>query len=217
MAKQRARQRASAPSQPRRAPLRPLWPFLAVAIAVPILVAFAVSRTLGGGTAQNQANVLAAAPDLASKATIDSIPCESMERVTYHVHAHLAVFVDGQPRVIPAGIGIAAPRQVQNTANGPFVATGACFYWLHTHTPDGVIHIESPEPTPFTLGQFFDIWQQPLTAGQVGPAQGTITAYVNGERFTGALREIPLAAHALIQLDVGQDVPPQAFTFPAGL
>ena len=60
-----------------------------------------------------------------------------------------------------------APRQVQNTANGPFVAAGACFYWLHTHTPDGVIRIESPEPMPFTLDQFFDIWQQPLTARQV--------------------------------------------------
>jgi len=110
-----------------------------------------------------------------------------------------------------------APRQVQNTANGPFVAAGACFYWLHTHTPDGVIHIESPEPTPFTLGQFFDIWQQPLTAGQVGLAQGTITAYVNGQQYNGALREIPLAAHALIQLDTGQDVSAQPFTFPAGL
>ena len=216
MAKQRARKRASAPSQARGAAHRPLWPFV-VAIAVLVLVAFAVSRTLGGGTAPNQANVLAAAPDLSAKATIDSIPCESTERVTYHVHAHLAVFVDAQPRVIPAGIGIAAPRQVQNTANGPFVAAGACFYWLHTHTSDGVIHIESSEPMPFTLGQFFDIWQQPLTAGHVGPAQGTITAYVNGERYTGALREIPLAAHALIQLDVDQDVPPQAFAFPAGL
>jgi len=217
MAKGRARQRASARSQARRAPRRPLWPFVAIAIAVLILVAFAVSRTLGGGTAPDQADVLAAAPALSSKATIDSIPCESMERVTYHVHAHLAVLVDGQPHVIPAGIGIAAPRQVQNTANGPFVAAGACFYWLHTHTPDGVIHIESPEPMPFTLGELFDIWQQPLTADRVGPAQGTITAYVNGERYTGALREIPLAAHALIQLNVGQDVAPQPFTFPAGL
>ncbi len=35
---------------------------------------------------------------------------------------------------------------------------GGCFYWLHTHTEDGIIHIESPVQRTFTLGHFFAIW-----------------------------------------------------------
>jgi hypothetical protein len=45
-----------------------------------------------------------------------------------------------------------------------------------------------------------------------------VTAYVDGEPFNSDLRSIPLNAHTLIQLDVGNASPgPQPFTFPAGL
>jgi hypothetical protein len=45
-----------------------------------------------------------------------------------------------------------------------------------------------------------------------------VTAYVDGRRFTGDPRSIPLRAHAVIQLDVGSlVVPPQPYRFPAGL
>ena len=69
----------------------------------------------------------------------------------------------------------------------------------------------------FTLKQLFDLWQQPLGASQVGPAQGPVIAYLNGERFAGDPSAIPLASHAIIQLDVGQDVSPRPFTFDQGL
>jgi len=175
----------------------------------------------GGGNSASAAspsgNVLAPAPDYGGHPTIGNIPCETAERVAYHVHAHLAIFVNGQQRIIPEGIGIAAPRQEQNSAEGRFVVAGGCFYWLHAHTPDGVIHIEAPAAMQFTLGQYFDEWQQPLSGQQVGPATGTVISYVNGQKFDGDPRTVPLAAHTLVQLDVGQDVPPQAFTFPSGL
>jgi hypothetical protein len=170
-----------------------------------------------GGPGPTTANVLAPAPNYSGHPNIDNIPCETMERVAYHVHAHLAIFVDGQQKVIPEGIGIAAPRQLQTASQGPFVAAGGCFYWLHAHTPDGVIHIEAPVPMQFTLGQYFDVWQQPLTSSQVGPVMGAVLAYLNGQHYSGDVREIPLAARNLVQLDVGQDLPPQPFTFPAGL
>ncbi|MFI5268710.1 MAG: hypothetical protein ACHQ7M_15150 [Chloroflexota bacterium] len=160
---------------------------------------------------------LAPAPSYAGHPTIDNIQCQNTEQVAYHIHSHLAVFVDGQPRGVPEGIGIAAPRQSQNTADGPFVIAGGCFYWLHTHDRTGVIHIESPNEQPYTLGNFFDMWQQPLSASQAGPATGTLIAYVNGQRYQGDPRQIQLAAHAVIQLDVGQDVPPASYTFAPGL
>ncbi|HLG70253.1 MAG TPA: hypothetical protein VK009_07500 [Chloroflexota bacterium] len=184
-----------------------------------LLLALALAACGGGAAATPSANPsnLAPAPDYAGHPTIDGIPCETTERVTYHVHAHLAVFVDGQPKAVPYGIGIAVPRQVQNSTEGPFVSAGGCFYWLHTHTEDGIIHVEAPVPMDFTLGQFFDVWQQPLSDTQAGPAKGTVLAYLNGQRYQGDVRQISLAAHNLIQLDAGQDVPPQPFTFPSGL
>ena len=63
--------------------------------------------------------------------TVDGIGCQSTEQVLFHIHAHLTVFVDGAARQIPAGVGIAPPRQVLHTPQGDFVEGGACFAWLH--------------------------------------------------------------------------------------
>jgi hypothetical protein len=80
---------------------------------------------------------------------------------------------------------------------------GQCIYWLHTHAPDGIIHIESPTQRIYTLGDFFDVWRQPLTTGNVAGAKGTITAIVNGKTWTKSLRAIPLDSHTVVQLNVG--------------
>jgi hypothetical protein len=140
---------------------------------------------------------------------IDGIQCQSSEQVAYHIHAHLTLFVDGQPRQVPLAIGIGPPVQLTPTAVGDFASGGSCFYWLHTHAADGVIHIESPTQQLYTLGQFFDVWGQALGPGQVGSAQGTVTAYVNGQVTAGNPRDIPFHLHDQIQLDVGSVVPPQ--------
>jgi hypothetical protein len=146
--------------------------------------------------------LLAPASTAAGGQTVDGIKCESAEQVAYHIHAHLAVFDNGKLRPIPLGIGIVKPV-VQQTPTGGFAQASHCYYWLHTHVQDGVIHIESPTKTIYTLGQFFDEWKQPLTNSQVATAAGKVTAYVNGKPYTGALRSIPLTAHAIIQLDIG--------------
>ena len=44
-----------------------------------------------------------------------------------------------------------------------------------------------------------------------------VIAYVNGERSSGDTSQNPLRAHELIQLDVGDETPPQPFTFSPGL
>ncbi len=148
---------------------------------------------------------------------IDGISCQSSEQTIFHVHAHLTIFVNGSPRQIPAAIGIPGAR-AQNTAQGQFIASGNCFYWLHTHAADGIIHIESPVRRSYTLGNFFDEWGQPLGPGQVGPARGHVTAIYNGRVNQGNPRDIPLAAHAQIQLEVGTPlVAPVSITWPNGL
>jgi hypothetical protein len=116
-----------------------------------------------------------------------------------------------------SGIGIGKPWQVQPSTEGPFVVAGSCFYWLHTHTGDGIIHIESPVQRTFTLGDFFAIWGQPLSSSQAASATGPVIAYVNGERSSGDPSQIALQAHQIIQLDVGDETPPRPFMFPPGL
>jgi hypothetical protein len=123
----------------------------------------------------------------------------------------------GSPRQVPAGIGIPG-AQAQNTAQCPFIVSGNCFYWLHTHAADGIIHIESPVHRVYTLGDFFDEWGLPLGPGQVGPARGHVTAIYNRRLYQGNPRDIPLTAHAQIQLEVGTPlVAPVSITWPGGL
>ena len=163
------------------------------------------------------APALAGTATVASGKTVDGISCNTGEQVAFHIHAHLTVFVNGAARQVPAAIGIPGARAT-NTANGPFIGSGTCFYWLHTHAPDGIIHIESPVQRTYTLGDFFDIWGQPLGPDQVGPARGTVTALYNGQVYVGNPRSIPLGKHAQIQLEVGKPlVSPASITFPNGL
>ncbi|MFL6320724.1 MAG: hypothetical protein ACJ72Q_09640 [Nitrososphaeraceae archaeon] len=70
-----------------------------------------------------------------------------MSKFLFHVHAHLNIFVNGQLMYIPPQIGIIPEK---------------CIYWLHTHDETGIIHIESPIKTDFTLGQFLDLWKKKL-------------------------------------------------------
>ena len=175
-----------------------------------------------GATGSEGVPVPAAAP-LAGTATaatgqpVDQISCQTGEQTLFHIHAHLAIFVNGKARQVPAAIGVPG-AQAQETPNGPFIATGTCFYWLHTHAADGIVHIESPVQRTYTLGEFFDEWGQPLGPAQAGPATGRVVALYNGQVYRGNPRDIPLTAHAQIQLDVGTPlIAPQPVTFSAGL
>jgi hypothetical protein len=163
------------------------------------------------------APALAGTASAAKGQTVDGIQCNTMEQAVLHIHAHVTIFVNGAPRAVPLGIGI-PEAQIQNTPQGAFVVSGKCFYWLHTHSADGIIHIESPTDRTFTLGNLFDLWGQPLSRTQLGPESGTVVALYNGSVFTGNPRDIPLTRHAQIQLMIGKPlVSPVQITFPSGL
>ena len=150
--------------------------------------------------------------------TIDGIKCQRTETVVYHVHAHLTIFAGSVAYRVPYGIGIGAPLSGVNTTAGPFVENGSCFMWLHTHASDGVIHIESPSPRIYTLGQFFAVWGQKLAATQVGPFTGKVTAFYDGKVWTADPAKIPLTGETQVQLDIGAPVvAPEHIVFPSGL
>ncbi len=142
---------------------------------------------------------------------VNGVQCQAGEQTLVHVHTHLTIFVNGKARVIPYGIGIPGFQAV-NTAEGPFVQTGSCFYWLHVHADDGIIHIESPSTTQsFTLGDFFAEWGIPLSKTQVGSATGPVTVFFTspGKKaalYTGDPNNIPLGDHYEIQLVVGTPI-----------
>ncbi len=150
---------------------------------------------------------LAPASTTAQGQTVDGIRCAPSEQVLYHIHSHLQVYVNGQSRVLPPAIGMVDPV-AQQTPEGPFYGAAGCYYWLHVHAADGVIHVESPIQRIYTLGNFFDVWRQPLTSTQVGPATGKVTAFMNGKPWTASPRAIPLESHFVIQLDVGTPLVP---------
>lgn len=74
---------------------------------------------------------------------ISGITCDKTEHLVYHNHTMLMLKNNNQNITIPAGIGI-----IPND----------CIFWLHTHDDSGIIHIESPSQTSFTLGQFLQVW-----------------------------------------------------------
>jgi hypothetical protein len=161
------------------------------------------------GVPLEQGPLLAPATTAATGHTVDGIECNPTEQVVYHIHSHLSVYVNGTLRPIPGGIGIVAPVP-QQTAEGPFYGASTCYYWLHVHAQDGVIHIESPSVRAYTLGQFFAIWGQPLSAVRVGTAAGHLTVFVDGRRYHGDPAGITLGSHEDIQIDVGSPtVPPK--------
>jgi hypothetical protein len=145
---------------------------------------------------------------------VDGIEGSSREMLQVHVHAHLALINKGQQIAIPYGIGIVKPFQVNNG----FVGTGRGIYWLHTHDATGIIHVESPDSRRYTLGNFFDIWGQPLTSKEVAGLKGVVRAFVDGKPYAGDPRSIVLGAHMQITLQVGTPiVTPPVYAFPQGL
>ena len=86
--------------------------------------------------------------------------CLSQESLFFHIHPWLTITIDGNNVTIPPGIGIKNPVQVATYNGEPVFGGGAntCFEPIHTHDDSGVIHIESPTNTNYTLSNFFQIW-----------------------------------------------------------
>ena len=148
--------------------------------------------------------VAAQTPTVASTGQpIGGISCDAQEGQRTHIHQHLVILDHGKPIDIPRNVGQSPEHR--------------CIYWVHTHTPDGVIHIEAPNDRSFTLADFFKVWGQPLNRTQASSAQAakgtTLKAWVNGKPYTGDPRTIKLKAHADIVIEVGPPFPkPPRFT-----
>lgn len=152
--------------------------------------------------------------DPMSRTRLAGLTPERFEHLTYHVHSHLDVFVNGTPVKIPAGIGIntrdpgvhhAALGDGSLAYGGIRMCKQACISPLHTHADLGLLHTETSKPTPNRLGEFFVEWGVRLDRTCVGGYcnPDSILIYVNGKRYTGDPRRILLADHTEIAILIG--------------
>ena len=94
-----------------------------------------------------------------------------------HWHPQIEVYVKGEKQEIPANIGIGPQYASMPTFDVSMRMTA-----MHTHEPDGTIHLEFParvtkEDT--TLGNFFRIWGKDFMS-----FGSSVTMTVNGEENT---------------------------------
>lgn len=98
-----------------------------------------------------------------------AMSCTTDMATEFHIHPKLIITIDGKDQPIPSGIGI---------KNG-------CMNPLHTHDEPGVIHVESPEPRDFMLGDWFAVWGKAFTKDQILDAKvdekHSIRVRVNGQ------------------------------------
>lgn len=178
-AEREAREREAAIAEARKRRLR-LLGAAAAAVAVIAIVAIAIASSGGSDNKSGGANTTGGLytgpppwPALSNGLTARSeqLGLPSVGNETYHIHAVLRVFNQGQPVEVPQGIGI------DQSSN--FFAS------LHTHDSTGTIHMETDNPYPFTLGQFFTIWGVKLSKTQLGglknAGQNKVQTYVNGK------------------------------------
>lgn len=180
---QPARRGAPVPHRPDRRRL--VAAVAAVAVAAVVIVVFAAAQSGSGDDGA------ATAPTTPSSDSGSLLRTEApwapqydnlLERVeaagfppvgdeSYHVHALLSVFVDGEQVPVPTNIGIDQTTSYHSP--------------LHTHTPDGVIHFEADDPSAFTLQQVFAMWGVDFSGDRLGaytPEAGEqVYVYVNGE------------------------------------
>lgn len=81
---------------------------------------------------------------------VGAVSCDSGGHdAAYHIHSQLTIKLpDGTTAEVPPNIGIS-----QN-----------CMYWLHTHDPDGQLHVEAPDETLATLADFLEVWRRSTNA-----------------------------------------------------
>ena len=117
----------------------------------------------------------------------------SAEALTYHVHQHLDIWINGKKEQVPAFIGI---------NDGAFITE------LHTHDASGIVHVEAGKEFPYTLGQFFGVWGLRLSKTCIGAYCATaatpLKVYLDGKPYTGNPNDLVLKNHEEIAIVYGK-------------
>jgi hypothetical protein len=126
---------------------------------------------------------------------------------------HVEIFVDRKVLILPAGIGLRPPLRRAGLAR---LEGGSCAYPLHTLDPTGTVLVDRARPR--VLADLFAVWGQRLAPRRLLSFAGRVRAFRNGREWHGDPRQMPLARHDSIVLELGGYVKPHArYLFPEGL
>lgn len=148
-------------------------------------------------------------PAVRAARPVGELGCARSSPLRFRVH--LELFARKLVLLVPAGVGVAPPLQREHGR----VTAGRCFYPLRTLEPTGVVEVASA--AQLQLGDVFRVWGQPLTPWRIAGFRSSerVLAFVNGRRYTGDPRSIPLRRHDEIVLEIGGYVPPHSsYLFP---
>jgi hypothetical protein len=236
MAKQSARKKAGLGPPPRKAPPvrskgapaprpdRRQWLIgggIVAVIAVAVVLAVVLTRGGSSPTATTAKHTIpwaeipglqtgpppwnSSSAVLSDRLSLLGLSALGQEGTAIHIHQHLDVYANDKKVTVPALIGI-------DSAAG-FLTE------LHTHDATGIVHVESPTKSSYTLGQFFGEWGVKLTSTCLGRYCGKLNWWVNGTKLTGNPAQLVLKSHQEIVISAGPPPfnPPKSYKFPQGL
>ena len=152
---------------------------LVAAVAIALVISQANDDTLAGSAPGGSDGLLTGPPPWPAQ------PAGLEERIaalgfppggdeSYHAHVLLSVYRNGQQVAVPANLGY-DERGAHSS--------------LHTHTPDGVVHMEADDPYPYELAHVMTTWGVAFDRNRLGgdTAEGDkkVHVYVNGEPTSG--------------------------------
>ncbi len=192
--------------RPQQGWLSTLQKQVSICVVGVIVVVLLVARVASSTPTNAVSNVQLSHGHPANGQIVDGLSCTSTPGSAVIANVQLTVYVNGQLVGLPVGIGSVAPSQPGVTA---FTSNGqtTCLYPLHVFEADNIIHVDLPTNRTYTLGEFFDIWGQPLSQAQVADysadGQHALTFYVfdangNMQRYAGDPRAIQLVEHETI-------------------
>jgi hypothetical protein len=113
--------------------------------------------------------------------TTGNVSAEGIPDYPIHWHPDLRIIINGEPQIIPVNVGISPSYHAP----------------VHTHTTDGVLHIESISPTAeiLRLGYFFEkVWNKRLTDTCIfeycNEGDNVVRVFVDGKQITDPTNHI---------------------------
>lgn len=123
---------------------------------------------------------------------VDGVNC--LTSAKWHQHALISIYKDGKRLGFTDGIG--------RMHAGCYHA-----YEMHTHDVTGLVHMEAAVDRNFKLGQWFSLWQKPLSRDGVAGLAGPVRFYIieNGTitRYDGNPYDIPMRPRREILIVTG--------------
>lgn len=139
--------------------------------------------------------------------SVQGLSCAKLGKLsTPYSYTRLNLVVDGQQIAVPDNIGLVS--QGNPGITDPAAKDIGCAYPMLTSDTSGKIRMQTGNALPYTLGQFFALWGQPLTDANVaGYAGKSVKVFIKDgtdlAEYKGSLEAVPLVPNREITIQIG--------------